>query len=153
MVLGAGAHSSVQAALSVLGIGRNEVEIVPADLMGDASHLPVLDDHTLLILQAGDVCGGAFDPFDELCETAKQAGAWVHIDGVLGLSAASSRKYHHLTAGIEKADAGKVPHPLLLPSQVLNDLHILNFLRSASMIPCLRSFPISADSPLLSTSR
>lgn len=110
VVLGAGAHSSVWAALSVLGIGRNEVEIVPTDTLGrmDASHLPVLDDHTLLILQAGNVCGGAFDPFDELCEAAKQAGAWVHIDGAFGLWAAASRKYRHLTVGIEKADSWSV---------------------------------------------
>ncbi|MEE3362684.1 MAG: pyridoxal-dependent decarboxylase, partial [Anaerovoracaceae bacterium] len=34
IVAGAGAHSAVFAALSVLGIGKNEVEIVPADECG-----------------------------------------------------------------------------------------------------------------------
>ena len=37
--------------------------------------------------------------------------------------------------------------------QTSNGLYILNLLRSASMTPCRRSFPISADKPLRSTSR
>jgi len=37
--------------------------------------------------------------------------------------------------------------------QTSNGLYILNLLRSASMTPCRRSFPISADNPLRSTSR
>lgn len=105
VVLGAGAHSAVSAALSVLGIGRREVEIVPADRYGriDPQQVPELDAYTLLILQAGHVCGGSFDPIDNLCDRARAAGAWVHIDGAFGLWAAASRKQRHLTKGVEKA--------------------------------------------------
>ena len=28
---------------------------------------------------------GAFDNFDEICDRANTAGAWVHIDGAFGL--------------------------------------------------------------------
>lgn len=110
VVMGAGAHSAVSAALSVLGIGRQEVETVPVDRYGriDPQQVPKLDAHTLLILQAGHVCGGSFDPIDELCDRARAAGAWVHIDGAFGLWAAASRKQRHLTAGLEKADSWSV---------------------------------------------
>lgn len=110
ILIGAGAHSAVSAALSVLGIGQQEVEIVPVDRYGrmEPRQLPKLDAHTLLILQAGHVCGGSFDPIDELCDLAKAAGAWVHIDGAFGLWAAASRKYRHLTTGLEKADSWSV---------------------------------------------
>ena len=107
VVVGAGAHSCVGAALSVLGIGADEIETVPVDGMGrmlpDA--VPPLDNCTLLILQAGNVNGGSFDPFEELCEKANAAGAWVHIDGAFALWAACSEKYRHLTKGFEKADS------------------------------------------------
>ena len=110
IVMGAGAHSAVSAALSVLGIGQQEVEIVPVDHYGriDPQQVPELDEHTLLILQAGHVCGGSFDPIDELCDRARAAGAWVHIDGAFGLWAAASRKQRHLTKGLEKADSWSV---------------------------------------------
>lgn len=107
VVLGAGAHSAVRSALSVLGIGADELEVVPVDSLGRIvpERVPALDAHTLLILQAGNVNGGAYDDFDALCDRANAAGAWVHIDGAFGLWAACSRKYRHLTKGFEKADS------------------------------------------------
>lgn len=107
VVMGEDAHSTVSSALSVLGIGKAEVELVPTDEYGriQAELVPELDSRTLLILQAGNVTGGSFDPFQTLCDKARDAGAWVHIDGAFGLWAAASEKYRHLTAGIEKADS------------------------------------------------
>lgn len=107
VVLGAGAHSAVKSALSILGIGTDEIEVVPVDSFGRiiADEVPTLDDHTLLILQASNVNGGAYDDFDTLCDKANAAGAWVHIDGAFGLWAACSKKYSYLTKGFEKADS------------------------------------------------
>lgn len=87
VVLGEGAHATVRSALSLLGIGAAEVETVPMDALGrmDARYLPELDGRTLLILQAGNVNGGGFDPIRDLCEKARAAGAWVHIDGAFVL--------------------------------------------------------------------
>lgn len=107
VVLGEGAHSAVLSALSVLGIGKDEMEFVPADSMGRmrADLLPALDSRTLLILQAGNVNGGAFDDFETLCAKGREAGTWIHIDGAFGMWAACSKKYSHLTRGIELADS------------------------------------------------
>ena len=107
IVLGEGAHSAVKSALSVIGIGEDECEVVPVDSQGRiiATEVPELDNRTLLILQASNVNGGAYDDFDTLCGRANVAGAWVHIDGAFGLWAACSKKYSYLTTGFEKADS------------------------------------------------
>ena len=107
VIMGDGAHSCVGSALSVLGIGSDEIETVPVDGMGRiiTSEIPQLDNTCLLILQAANVNGGSFDPFDEIIEMANRAGAWVHIDGAFGLWAACSEKHKYLTKGFEKADS------------------------------------------------
>lgn len=110
VVLGAEAHSTVFKALALLGLGKDRVELVPVDEQGRmrADQVPQLDSNTLLILQAGNVNTGSFDPIDELCDRANAAGAWVHIDGAFGLWAAASASYRHLTLGMEKADSWSV---------------------------------------------
>jgi glutamate/tyrosine decarboxylase-like PLP-dependent enzyme len=58
-----------------------------------------------LILQAGNVSTGAFDPFAAIIPEAREAGAWVHIDGAFGLWAAVSPRFRHLTNGAALADS------------------------------------------------
>lgn len=110
VVLGDQAHASVFKALSILGIGRDQIERVPVDGQGrmHADRVPELDDRSILVMQAGNVNSGAFDPFDGLCDVANHVGAWVHIDGAFGLWAAGSRNKKYLTQGIEKADSWAV---------------------------------------------
>jgi glutamate/tyrosine decarboxylase-like PLP-dependent enzyme len=110
VVLGAQAHSTVFKALALLGLGRERVIVVPSDYQGRmrVEHCPKLDDRTLLVLQAGHVSTGAFDSFQPICAEARRAGSWVHVDGAIGLWAAASAKYAHLTKGIEQADSWSV---------------------------------------------
>lgn len=110
VVMSEGAHGTVRKALSIIGLGRKQIETVRADDQGrfDVEKLPPLDDKTLLILQAGNVNSGAFDPFVALCKKAQEAGAWVHIDGAFGLWAAACQSTQHLTKGIELADSWSV---------------------------------------------
>jgi len=107
VVLGEQAHASVSKALSLLGLGRDRVERVPVDAQGriDPARMPRLDARTLLILQAGNVNTGSFDPFEALIPVAREAGAWVHVDGAFGLWAAASPQLRHLTAGAAQADS------------------------------------------------
>lgn len=104
------AHSSIWSALSILGIGKQEVIAAPVDGRGSicVEKLPMLNENTLLIIQAGNVTGGAFDPIDQLCDQSNLAKTWVHIDGAFGLWAAASRKYKKLVTGLEKADSYSV---------------------------------------------
>jgi glutamate/tyrosine decarboxylase-like PLP-dependent enzyme len=104
------AHGTVYKALSLLGLGRERVELIPSDGEGriTVSLMPKLDSTTLVILQAGNVNSGSFDDFDPICTEAQKVGAWVHIDGAFGLWAAASPSRNHLTQGIEKADSWSV---------------------------------------------
>ncbi len=107
VILGAQAHASVYKALALLGLGKAHFEVVPVDSQGRmlAGHLPALDEHCLVIAQAGNVNTGAFDPFEAIGAAANRAHAWLHIDGAFGLWAAASASTNHLTRGLEKADS------------------------------------------------
>ena len=110
VIVGAEAHSTVFRALATLGLGKDRVELVSVDEQGRmvASAVSELDSNCLVILQAGNVNSGVFDPLDEICEMANAAGAWVHIDGAFGLWAAASQSKKYLTKGMEKADSWSV---------------------------------------------
>ncbi|WJN57885.1 aminotransferase class V-fold PLP-dependent enzyme [Pseudomonas sp. SO81] len=106
VVLSETAHITVKKALRVLGFGMNRLHYAPVDEHGriDPTRLPALDERTLLILQAGEVNTGEFDRFAELIPKAREAGAWVHVDGAFGLWARASSSAH-LAEGVEQADS------------------------------------------------
>jgi glutamate/tyrosine decarboxylase-like PLP-dependent enzyme len=107
VVVGDEVHSSLIKALGLIGLGRNRLVRVPVDGQGRmrADALPHLDAQTILCLQAGNVNTGAFDPAAAICPAARQAGAWIHVDGAFGLWAAASPHYRHLTQGFDLADS------------------------------------------------
>lgn len=110
IVAGRQAHGAVLKAISMLGLGRDNIEWVDVDDQGRmiASKVPGLDKNTILILQAGNVNSGSFDPIDEICDKAVRKGAWIHIDGAFGLWAACSMDLRSLTKGMEKANSWSV---------------------------------------------
>ncbi|MGH9243824.1 MAG: pyridoxal phosphate-dependent decarboxylase family protein [Acidimicrobiales bacterium] len=107
VVVGDEVHVSLLKALSLLGLGRERVVRVPVDGQGRmrADSLPVLDEGTILCVQAGNVNTGASDPMERLIESAHEAGSWVHVDGAFGLWAAATTKRAHLVAGVAEADS------------------------------------------------
>lgn len=110
IIAGTHAHGTVLKAISLLGFGLENVEWVDVDDQGRicADKLPTLDDSCIVILQAGNVCSGAFDDFSSICKKANEAKAWVHIDGAFGLWAAATTDYQYLTKGIELANSFSV---------------------------------------------
>lgn len=107
VVVGDEVHVSLLKALGLLGLGRERVVRVPVDGQGRmrADALPELSDSTIVCIQAGNVNTGAFDPAEEVCAAAHEAGAWVHVDGAFGLWAAAAPARAHLTAGFADADS------------------------------------------------
>ena len=103
-------HGTVVKAVAMLGFGIDNIEWVDVDDQGRIiiEQVPVLDQNCIVILQAGNVNSGAFDDFDTICDQAKKANAWVHIDGAFGLWAGASQKLNHLTSGINKAHSWSV---------------------------------------------
>jgi glutamate/tyrosine decarboxylase-like PLP-dependent enzyme len=110
VVAGEERHDTVDLALRYLGLGAPET--VAADGQGriDPDALrEALAHHDggplVVVLQAGNVHSGAFDPFTEAIEVAHAHGAWVHVDGAFGLFAAASPAHRHLLDGVAGADS------------------------------------------------
>lgn len=110
VILSTQAHSSVIKALTLLGIGKKDIAFVEADNQGriKSNKITCIDNNTILILQAGNVNSGSFDPFISIIEEAKSKNAWVHVDGAFGLWALASKRFTHLTQGINLADSWSV---------------------------------------------
>lgn len=104
------AHVTVLKALGLLGIGKSQLIRVPCDAQGRmlAEALPPLGQDTVVCVQAGNVNSGASDPFAAIVPKAREAGAWVHVDGAFGLWAAASPGKRELVAGVELADSWAV---------------------------------------------
>ena len=107
VVLGKQAHGTVVKGLAILGIGSEQLEYTAVDDQGRIipELLPKLDERTILVLQAGNVSTGSFDPFNKIMPIAEEAGAWVHVDGAFGLWAAGSDKFKNLTESMVLADS------------------------------------------------
>ena len=110
IIAGRHTHGAVIKAIALLGFGLNNIEWVEGDDQGriDPAAMPTLDNSCIVVLQAGNVNSGAFDPFEEICDRANKAGAWVHIDGAFGLWAAGTERLKYLTKGMGKAHSWSV---------------------------------------------
>jgi glutamate/tyrosine decarboxylase-like PLP-dependent enzyme len=105
-------HASTRKVLSLQGIGRANLQRFSADDFGrmdlaamrDA--LNVLDGKpAVVIVNAGEVNAGEFDPVSDMIELARGHNCWVHVDGAFGLFARISPRTAHLVEGVEKADS------------------------------------------------
>jgi len=107
VVVGAETHPSVSKALGLLGLGRSRVVTVETDSQGRMrpGRMPRLSGPTIICLQAGNVNTGAFDPVAAVIPRAREAGAWVHVDGAFGLWAAAAPSRAHLAEGLGGADS------------------------------------------------
>jgi len=110
LILSDQAHSSVLKAVSLLGFGNRDIEWVKTDSQGRmlVEHLPSLDSLSIIVLGAGNVNSGAFDPFNEICDLAEKSNSWVHVDGAFGLWAGGSLEFDNLCLGMNKANSWSV---------------------------------------------
>jgi glutamate/tyrosine decarboxylase-like PLP-dependent enzyme len=105
-------HASTVKALGMLGIGRDQPQILAQNAAGRldsaalAAALEALGgEPAIVVATAGEVNTGDFDPIREMAALTSRHGAWLHVDGAFGLYAALSPLTRHLTAGIDEADS------------------------------------------------
>lgn len=105
-------HASTLKCLAVQGIGRAHVQRFEKDDFGRADlakmekALIALDGKpALVIVNAGEVNAGEFDPVSDMIDLARQHNCWVHVDGAFGLFARVSPRIAHFVDGVEKADS------------------------------------------------
>ena len=105
-------HASFERALRLLGLGHANVvdlpvdtkgKLVPRALAGELAKAP--DTPSIVLLQAGDINLGAYDDFEAIVPIAREYGAWVHVDGAIGLWVTASEQRKHFLKGIEGCDS------------------------------------------------
>jgi glutamate/tyrosine decarboxylase-like PLP-dependent enzyme len=116
------AHMSIGKAVSLLGIGRENLRLVPVDqgyrmIPSELEEAMKKDRErgispVAVVVSAGTVNTGAIDPIGEIAEIAHRQGAWLHIDGSYGglAAIAAPEKFRELS----KADSISLdPHKWL----------------------------------------
>ncbi len=105
-------HGTIERALRMLGLGRNCIVDIEVDETGKLTSQALQkelerapDAPTIVLLQAGDLNTGSFDPYLEVIPLARRFGAWVHVDGAFGLWAAASPEHRHFLKGVDQADS------------------------------------------------
>src|SRR5829696_8389644 len=111
IIVGEERHVTIDRALRFLGLGTANLRTVPADGQGrmqaDALSAALAESSgpTIVCAQVGNVNTGAVDPLHAICVAAREADAWVHVDGAFGMWATASPILRHLVEGIEQADS------------------------------------------------
>jgi glutamate/tyrosine decarboxylase-like PLP-dependent enzyme len=114
VLIGDDAHTSVFSALQFLGLGHDRVVRVATDDQGRM--LPAAftramagrNGPVIVIIQAGQLNTGAFDPIEAIIPEVRRRNAWVHVDGAFGLWARACDATAHFASGYEQADSWAV---------------------------------------------
>jgi len=108
-------HASTLKVLALQGMGRGSVQRFSRDkfgrldLDGFRRGLDALAGRpALVVVNAGEVNAGEFDPVEQMIDAARGHNCWVHVDGAFGLFAAVSPRTAHLVSGVERADSATV---------------------------------------------
>jgi aromatic-L-amino-acid decarboxylase len=115
-------HMSIPKAIALLGIGRNNLRLIPCDddfrIRVDALSDTIARDVAAgltpiaIVGSAGTVATGSVDPLPELARIARECGAWFHVDGAYGALAAIADPERF--AGLDQADSLSLdPHKWL----------------------------------------
>lgn len=112
-VLSGAPHSTIYKALSMVGLGRDCVRLVPTlpgreavDVDRLAEQLAALDGRPAIVsASAGTVNTVDFDDLRAIVELKRRFSFWLHVDGAFGAFAALSPHHAHLVAGLDGADS------------------------------------------------
>ncbi len=118
------AHSSVEKAALVLGLGKQGVRKIPTDpefrmdvsLLADAIGEDRAAGHRPFCVAAtvGTTSTTSIDPVRDIARICQREGLWLHVDAAYAGSAAVIPEYRHVLDGCESADSIVVnPHKWL----------------------------------------
>ncbi|HEX8560610.1 MAG TPA: aminotransferase class V-fold PLP-dependent enzyme [Pyrinomonadaceae bacterium] len=117
-------HLSIPKAADLLGLGREQVRVVPSDARFrldvrllreriEADERAGLRPFCV-VANAGAVSTGAVEPLREVAGVARERGLWFHVDGAYGALAASAPSKRALFEGLAEADSVSLdPHKWL----------------------------------------
>lgn len=109
------AHSSVEKAVGIAGIGRNNLVKIATDnsMRMDVAELEksIIRDISAgmkpicVVAAIGTTGTLAIDPLDAIADLCLRYNLWLHIDAAYAGTALILPEYRHIVAGIEKADS------------------------------------------------
>ena len=87
-------HMSIAKAIALIGIGRNNLRLVPVDdafrMRTDALEAAIAADRKpgntpiAIVATVGSVNTGAIDPLQDAADIARREALWLHVDGAYG---------------------------------------------------------------------
>ncbi|MEY4820853.1 MAG: hypothetical protein RLY72_505, partial [Planctomycetota bacterium] len=143
------AHSSVEKAARIAGIGKEFVRLIPVDATGamraDLLEAQIVRDRALGHLPAfvsatvGTTGVNAIDPVVEIARICRAHELWLHVDAAMSGTAAICEEFRHVNAGAESADSWCFnPHkwmPVNFDCDVLWIANRAELVRALSVLP------------------
>ena len=143
------AHSSVEKALVVAGIGRDNLRLIETDdafaLRPDRLETAIREDAAagrtpfFVCATVGTTSSTAVDPVGPIGEICGRQGLWLHVDAALAGSAAVCPEFRWLNDGVEAADSYCFnPHKWLLTNFDCDCFYVADraaLIRTLSVLP------------------
>jgi len=109
------AHSSVEKAVKIAGLGRENLRLVKVDeqlaMRPEALARQIALDRAagrqpcFVSATVGTTSSNAFDPLPALGRICREQGLWLHVDGAMCGTAALCPEFRHIHEGLELADS------------------------------------------------
>ncbi|HOC17951.1 MAG TPA: pyridoxal-dependent decarboxylase [Vicinamibacterales bacterium] len=118
------AHSSIDKATILIGIGHDGLRKIPADgdfrMRPDALEAAIAEDRRAgivplaVVATVGTTSTTSVDPVEAIADICAREGAWLHVDCAYAGVAAIVPEYRHILRGVDRADSVVVnPHKWL----------------------------------------
>ncbi|GAA5528801.1 aminotransferase class I/II-fold pyridoxal phosphate-dependent enzyme [Herpetosiphon gulosus] len=113
-VLSGAPHSSIYKAMSMLGMGRQQLQTITLQSEREAVDITALrqalqalpaNQPAIVVANAGTVNSVDFDDLMAIAELKQEFNFWLHVDAAFGGFAACSPRFAHLVRGLEHADS------------------------------------------------
>jgi aromatic-L-amino-acid decarboxylase len=119
------AHSSVEKAITIAGLGRRQLRLIPTDqkfaMRPELLEAAIREDRAHGLVPAGVVASlgatgvGAIDPLPPIAEICRAEDLYLHVDAAWAGSALLLEEQRWMTHGVEQADSFVLnPHKWLL---------------------------------------
>ncbi len=109
------AHSSVEKAAGIAGVGRSQLRLVDVDetfaMNPEALRSAIARDRAagltpfLVCATVGTTSSNAMDPLGPIGQICRESGLWLHVDAAMAGSAAVCPEFRWIHAGLELADS------------------------------------------------
>ena len=109
------AHSSLEKAAMVAGIGMNNLRLVEVDkcfaMRSDALKIQIEKDRKsglvpfFVSATVGTTSSNALDPLTSIGEICRQEGIWFHVDAAMSGTAALCPEFRYIQTGVDLADS------------------------------------------------